>query len=159
MIEIFGNNHLQQYKSLLRESGLPHNDLSDIDWFRLLGVLRQTKLVSAAGLERCDQSLLLRSVVTHPKYRGQGLSPQIVFALHQAAYEAGHQEIWLLTTDASDYFIQHHNYVSVDRAEVPRGIETSAEFSMQCPADAVLMRKLLVPMPRRGREKNLRSRA
>lgn len=159
MIEILGKNHLQQFKNLLRESGLPHNDLSDIDWFRLFGVLRQNKLVSAAGLERCDQSLLLRSVVTHPKYRGQGLSPQIVTALHQAAYETGHQEIWLLTTDASDYFIQYHDYASVDRSEVPNGIEASGEFSVLCPADAVLMRKLLVPMARQGREKNLRSRA
>jgi amino-acid N-acetyltransferase len=158
-METLGNNHLQQFETLLRESGLPHNDLSDIDWFGLFGVLRQNKLVSAAGLERCDQSLLLRSVVTHSKYRGQGLSMQIVTALHQAAYEAGHQEIWLLTTDACDYFLQYHNYVSVDRAEVPGGIEASAEFSALCPADAVLMRKWLVPLARQGREKNLRSPA
>ncbi len=151
MIEILGNLHLQQLETLLRESGLPHENLEHIDWFRLFGVLRQNKLVSAAGLERCAQSLLLRSVVTHPDYRHQGLSPKIVTALHRIAYESGHLEVWLLTTDAQDYFIRHHDYVSVDRIEVPRGIEESAEFSACCPSDAVLMRKLLDPMARQNR--------
>ncbi|MGI9316149.1 MAG: arsenic resistance N-acetyltransferase ArsN2 [bacterium] len=140
MIEILGSPQIEQLKALLEQAELPNSDLEQIEWFQLVGLRQDNRLLSAAGLEQCNRSLLLRSVITHPDHRSKGYARQLVTALHQAALEAGYDEIWLLTIDASDYFSDRYGYSTVDRSDAPKGIQQSSEFRGLCPTDATLMR-------------------
>lgn len=143
MIDVRKGAQLEQLKMLLRQSGLPYEDLEKAVWFRLLGVSQNSALLAAAGLERCEDALLLRSVITHPDHRNQGFGGQIVEALHKAAKESGYEEVWLLTEETGNYFANHHGYEIIDRSLAPLGIQNSAQFSALCPGDACLMRKRL----------------
>ena len=78
-------------------------------------------LIAAGGLERCGESVLLRSVVTHADYRGRGLAGEVVQTLHQAAMQAGYQSCWLLTMDAARYFAARHGYHVAAREDAPEG--------------------------------------
>ena len=143
MIDVMKSAQLEQIKILLRQSSLPYEDLEKAAWFRLLGISQNSALIAAAGLERCEDALLLRSVITHPDYRNQGFGGQLIEALHKAAKECGYEEVWLLTTDAGNYFANQHGYETTDRSVAPVSIQNSAQFSALCPADAWLMRKRL----------------
>lgn len=115
-------------------------------WLVLKGELRDGVLVSAGGLERCGGSLLLRSVVTHPDWRGQGLAGELVRQLHQAAGQSGHTETWLMTETAESYFQAHHSYRPINRDVVPTDIRASSQFSELCPASATVMVRRLDPV-------------
>lgn len=141
MIRELQTDDLGSLGSLLGQAGLPATDIDAVDWYALVGVSGREGLVAAGGLERCGDSLLLRSVVTHPSERGRGLGGDVVRQLHRAALESGRPDTWLLTETAAEYFALHHGYRVVDRDGAPAGIRESGQFSGLCPASAVLMRR------------------
>jgi len=141
MVETLTTKKLEQLRQLLDQFGLPSSDVETTAWFKLLGISDAGRLVSAAGLEQCDGSLLLRSVVTDPAFQGKGMAAELVSTLNLAAKEAGYDEIWLLTIDADRYFSRHHEFLVVERSDAPEGIRCSAQFLGLCPTDAILMRR------------------
>ncbi|MGB5708977.1 MAG: GNAT family N-acetyltransferase [Arenicellales bacterium] len=143
MVETLKTEKLEQLRQLLDQFGLPSSDVETAEWFKLLGINDAGRLVSAAGLEHCDGSLLLRSVVTDPAFQGKGMAAEIVSTLNLAAKKTGYEEIWMLTIDADRYFSHHHDFHVVTRSDAPEGIRCSAQFRGLCPADAILMRRRL----------------
>lgn len=141
MVETLTTEKLEQLRQLLDQFGLPSSDIGTATWFKLLGISGAGRLVSAAGLEHCDGSLLLRSVATDPAFQGKGMAAELVSTLNLAAKEAGYDEIWLLTIDADRYFSRHQDFHLVERSEAPEGIRCSAQFRGLCPTDAILMRR------------------
>ena len=111
-----------------------------MDWFRLQGYCSQQQLIAAAGLEYCGSELLLRSVVTDPDHRSQGIAARLIESLHQSADKAD-ARVWLLTMDASRYFSDVHGYQVVDRKNASEAIRNSTQFSNLCPDSAILMRR------------------
>ncbi len=124
---------------LLADAGLPLDDLT-ADQLALVAE-EDGELHGLIGLEVFGCVGLLRSLVVASHCRGQGLGVALVSALETHARSCGIQELWLLTIDA-DAFFARLGYAIRRRDRVPNAIRATAEFSVLCPADALLMSKL-----------------
>lgn len=127
---------------LLGASGLPTDDLEQLDLslFRMDGPGDTVEVVG--GLEPCGNTALLRSVATAPAARGRGLAHTVVGALETLAAARGIEALYLLTETAEGFFATL-GYTEQDRAQVPEAIRASRQFSSLCPASATLMCKRL----------------
>lgn len=129
---------------LLRDAGLP---VADVSAGRLaLVAYEQQQVQGVIGLESCDDCALLRSLVVGEAARGSGVGVALVAALEDACRQRGVQELWLLTIDADPFFARL-GYIARTREAAPDAIRSTAEFSSLCPGDAVLMSKVLRPLP------------
>lgn len=101
-------------------------------------IVRSGKVVTATGgLEPGGDVALLRSVAVHPARRNQGLGAAIVKELLGRAESAGARELWLLTTDAADWWTRF-GFMPSSREEIPAALRGSAEMDA-CPATATVM--------------------
>lgn len=96
-------------------------------------------VVACAGLETYGGSALLRSVVVRPDYRSRGLGGRLVAELLDRAHRSGVQNVYLLTTTASEYF-RRMGFEEVSRNKVDASVQTSQEFSAGSCATAKAMR-------------------
>lgn len=127
---------------LLGEAGLPVEDLTHDHIKSFLVASTESGIVGLIGIESFGESGLLRSLVVERSCRGSGLGRKLVDELERAATGRGVAEIWLLTTDADQFFARLGYNVS-DRATVPDAIANTPEFVSLCPGDAVLMKKTI----------------
>jgi len=58
------------------------------------------------------------------------------------ARQRGYRAIYLLTTDASEFFAAR-GYQRVDREQAPASVRATSQFSALCPASSILMFKPL----------------
>lgn len=98
--------------------------------------------VGCVGLERHGDVGLLRSLAVRPDRRGEGLGSDLVAAIEREASARGLGELYLLTTDAAEFFAAL-GYERVRRESVPEAIRESEEFADLCPDSAVAMRTRL----------------
>lgn len=124
---------------LLDQSGLPHADLDASD-VRLFGFFLDDELAGMVGLESYDGVGLLRSLVVAPKYRGTGLGAVMTAHAERRADEAGIDQLYLLTTNAADFF-QRLGYCTAGRSEAPDAIRRTAQFTSLCPASSSMLTK------------------
>ena len=99
-------------------------------------------LVGVAGLERCGQYALLRSVAVRDAWRSRGVGRALVERVVADAGERGIPALYLLTTTAERYF-PGFGFRTITRAEVPDGVRATAEFQSACPASATVMVRTL----------------
>jgi amino-acid N-acetyltransferase len=128
-------------RALLVEAGLPVEDLESghvLFWIARNG----DAIAGAIGLERSGASGLLRSLAVDAAHREHGLGTQLVDALERKSLETGIKDLFLLTQTA-ELFFERRGYATVERANVPQDVRTSAEFRTLCPASAVCMTKSL----------------
>ena len=125
---------------LLRDAGLPVDDLSAELLENFLVASSGTAIVGMIGLEPFPGIGLLRSLVVDPGTRGAGVGRLLVAELEALARRRGLSQLWLLTIDADPYF-SSLGYQVQDRGRAPEAIRGTAEFSTLCPGDAVLMMK------------------
>lgn len=126
---------------LLRENHLPTADLGQAR-ARFLGATDGGRLLGCVAIEDCGDASLLRSLAVDAEARGIGLGAALVAAAEQCARELGHAALYLLTTDASGFFIGH-GYAAAERDNAPRGVARTAQFSGLCPASSHFMWKPL----------------
>jgi amino-acid N-acetyltransferase len=131
---------LEALTNLLRTAGLPVEDVSEELIGHFLVASTGASLVGCIGLEIFSSIGLLRSLVVDGEFRGAGVGRLLVLALEAYARQRGIGELWLLTIDADRYF-DKLGYCVRQRDEAPEAIRRTAEFSLLCPADAVLMNK------------------
>ena len=98
------------------------------------------RVVGVAGLEIHGEDGLLRSVAVDPDYRGQGLAASLVEAAMTRAERVRLRSVYLLTTDARDYFARH-GFADCPRDEAPALIRESWEFRSGCPSTAAFMKR------------------
>lgn len=96
------------------------------------------QIVGCAGVEDHTGVGLLRSVAVAPSQRGQGLGARLVADRLAYARARGLTAVWLLTTDASDYFTRL-GFVAAPRDAAPPEIRRSSLFVECCPASAICM--------------------
>jgi amino-acid N-acetyltransferase len=99
-------------------------------------------VIAAAGVERYDAAVLLRSVVVAPQARGHGLGARVVRDRLERAAGDGAADVYLLTTTAEAFFARL-GFRTVARAAVPAGVRGSAEFTSLCPDSATAMHRTL----------------
>ena len=101
-------------------------------------------LVGFGGLEGHGSDQLIRSVVTTPTRRGQGLGRALLKALEAEARQSGAERLHLLTTTAAPFFARN-GYQAADRETAPDAIAASREFASLCPASAAYMTRTVAP--------------
>ena len=98
--------------------------------------------VGFGGLEIHGREALLRSMMTMPPVRGQGVGRAMVTALEREAAERKCRAVWLLTATSTKFF-ERLGYAVRVRADAPAAIRKTAQFSTLCPASAKVMMKRL----------------
>jgi N-acetylglutamate synthase-like GNAT family acetyltransferase len=126
----------------LRKVGLPADDVEATD--RLFWRFETADLVPVGfgGLELHGADALLRSLVTLPPLRRQGMGAAMVAILEVEARARGCRTVWLLTTTGAEFFAEL-GYVARERSEAPEPIRQSRQFSELCLAAAILMTRPL----------------
>lgn len=129
---------LPDVRDLLRQADLPLNGVPE-DLHDFLVAERAGAVVGAIGLERYDESALLRSAVVHPALRGSGVGESLVKALLEHGRALGVRDMVLLTTTAEGWF-PRFGFARVSRDQIPAALNASEELKGACPASAVAMR-------------------
>ncbi|WP_436923621.1 arsenic resistance N-acetyltransferase ArsN2 [Halosimplex amylolyticum] len=132
---------LRYVERVLGRADLPTDDVH-ADSARLYVARANGDRVGVGGIEVHGDDGLLRSVAVEESTRGEGHGTAIVDALEAEARDAGIQRFYLLTTTASEFFASHE-YVEIDRTDVPGTIRNTTEFTELCPSSAICMRKAL----------------
>ena len=128
-------------RQLLQQSGLPIDDIetSPVDFL----VMREAgQVVGVIGLQSAEGAGLLRSLAVLPSLHGQGRGGALVAAAERLAEQRGIDDLYLLTDSVPGFFALH-DYLRVQRASVPPGIQGTAQYGSLCPSTAVCMHKRL----------------
>lgn len=137
---------LPELVALLAECALPFGDLTETHLREFLvcrdGGRDSGRLVATAGLELCDDAVLLRSLAVAATHRGRGLATRLVDTLERRARAKRQRVMFLLTTTAPGFFAAR-GFRPVERQLVPASIAATTEFRSLCPASALCMRKRL----------------
>jgi amino-acid N-acetyltransferase len=136
--QISGGPSLQVAVELLRQAGLPTEDLTAAhceDFFFAGPASSPTGLV---GLEIYVDVALLRSLVVIPERRGSGEGASLLGHAEQEARARGVRAMYLLTTTAEPFFAKH-GYARTPRDAAPPAIRATREFSGICPASSSFM--------------------
>ena len=141
-VPIFRGVERSRVLELVSGAGLPTADLDAVDLSAFLGCGDPEHPDGVIGLELFGPVGLLRSLVVAESARGRGYGHALVTALEDLARAEGVETLYLLTTTVPGFF-EHEGYATIARDDVPAAIKATAEFSSLCPADAVVMRKIL----------------
>ena len=95
-------------------------------------------IVGVAGIERCRENALLRSVAVAGDWRARGLGRALVTRVIADAEARGVNALYLLTTTAERYF-PSFGFREVRRDAVPDDVRATREFRDACPASATVM--------------------
>jgi amino-acid N-acetyltransferase len=128
--------------ALLKDSGLPYQDIDVTRLNEFLIAAGGQSVLGAVGLERYEENGLLRSLVVRPESRWTGLGTQLAEAMEHHARSTGVKTLYLLTMTAADFFTRR-GYEVTARSEAPESLQGTTEFSTLCPSQAVCMRKTL----------------
>jgi amino-acid N-acetyltransferase len=121
----------------LRGAGLPVGDLYGPAQ-RYFVMSEANRPVAFGGIAGDGTDRLLRSLVVVQTARGIGMGSRMIAALIDEARRDGATRLWLLTTDAADFFAGNGWRVA-DRADAPPAIATAPQFVSLCPATATLL--------------------
>ncbi len=99
-------------------------------------------VIAAAGVERYDAAVLVRSVVVAANARGRGLGTRLVDERLRTAARGGATDAYLLTTTAEAFF-GRLAFATITRDAVPAAVRASAEFTSLCPASATVMHRAI----------------
>ena len=128
-------------EALLEREHLPRAGLRD-HVERTFIARAGNRIVGCAALEVYEDGALLRSVAVDAEHRGAGVGSDLTRTALGLAERARVPAVYLLTTTAERFF-PRFGFEVVDRADVPQGVQQSAEFSYACPSSALIMRKRL----------------
>jgi N-acetylglutamate synthase-like GNAT family acetyltransferase len=95
-------------------------------------------IVGVAGIERCGEFGLLRSVAVDEKWRGHGVARRLVDRLIETSRAQSLIGLYLLTTTAEGYF-PNFGFQTTSRDAVPDPVRATDEFQHACPASATVM--------------------
>jgi amino-acid N-acetyltransferase len=134
---------LSAVAALLRQAGLPTEDLSSASSLNVWVLEIDDELAGAVALEGTEPtSRLLRSLVVVPTHQRRGLGRDLVARVESDARAKGVEQLVLLTETAQALF-DRLGYEVIERSAAPESLRQSAEFRSLCPASAICMAKRL----------------
>ncbi len=125
---------------LLRRADLPDTDVAEKFGHYFVVYEDDGRVVGVAGLELHGEDALLRSVAVNDDYRRQGVGTSLVKAALERAARLALSSVFLLTTDAREYFARM-GFAECPREEAPPAIQESWEFKTGCPSSAAFMKR------------------
>jgi len=126
-------------KAALARAGLPADDVAQ-DGPLFWRFERDDMPVGFAGIEVHGTDALLRSLITLPPLRQQGIGAAMIDKMEVEARARGASALSLLTNDAVSFFTKR-GYAPCGRDGVPAAIAATAQFARLCPASATVMVK------------------
>jgi amino-acid N-acetyltransferase len=129
-------------KSLLRDCGLPSDDISATHLENFFVIKDSDQILGSVGIEICGEFGLLRSLALTESLRGQGIGTRLVKHIEEYAHSKKINSIYLLTTTA-DQFFTRIGYQTMARESAPKLVQETTEFQSICPASAICMCKQL----------------
>jgi amino-acid N-acetyltransferase len=130
---------LPAIERLLTQVSLPVDGVSEsLDTFVV--ALADDRVIGVAGIERCGEYGLLRSVATDPDWRDAGVGSAVVDRAIASAEARGMESLYLLTTTAERYF-PRFGFEKIERDEAPEPIRNNSQFTDLCPSSATLMHR------------------
>ncbi len=114
-------------KTLLRESGLPHEDIKTARLKHFLVVRDGERIAGVVGIELYGSAALLRSLAVSPGYRRFGFASRLLAGIEEYARKKHVEAIYLLTMTAAGFF-EKKGYRKADRKNVPEAIRATTEF-------------------------------
>lgn len=133
---------LDEIQRLLSILDLPYSDLTPSHLEHFFVCRDGGEVVGVVGMELHGRVALLRSLVVRPAYRDRGVGRCLTEQIEQHARQNGVEDIYLLTTTASDYF-DRHGYEPIRRDRLPEAIQDTEEAARLCPSSAICMKKVL----------------
>ncbi|MEJ2693082.1 MAG: arsenic resistance N-acetyltransferase ArsN2 [Candidatus Thiodiazotropha sp.] len=130
----------QEVAELLRQCGLPDEDILPTRPLRFFGLWDGGGLVAVVGLELLGSEGLLRSLAVRPALRNRGIAQALVAHAESFSIEQGVERLFLLTTTAEGFF-RRLGYLPISRDEAPPVIRDTPQFAALCPASAALLCK------------------
>ena len=127
---------LPAIRALLRDAGLPVDDLTGGDPVRFWLIRDASGPIGTIALERYEDVALLRSLAVRSDHRGEGLARALVLHAERQATAEGIRSLYLLTTTASDLFARL-GYERIARTQAPEAAQRTAQFRSLCPDSAV----------------------
>jgi amino-acid N-acetyltransferase len=126
---------------LLRLNKLPYSDLPEkLNHFFVLE--ENNTLIACGGIEIYEKAGLIRSMAVNPASQNQGLGTSIYQYLLKHAMDNQLQSLYLLTETAEGYFL-NKGFKKINRADAPKELDQSSQFSTVCPASAAFMMKYI----------------
>lgn len=138
IITITTEQDFETFKSLLKSSNLPSDDLN-MQRDLLVAYVEDGQMVGTGGLEIYGSYGLLRSLSVKLGTRGKALGTTIMNYLIDEARSRGIKGIYLLTETARGFF-QRKGFVDVERGQVPSELHASSEFTFTCSKNAAVMK-------------------
>jgi len=133
---------LEKVTDLIRTCGLPTGGVEEHLGHGYVVAEGAGEIIGTCGVEVYGQDGLLRSVAVCPSSRGRSVGRAMVSDRIAWARAQGVRALYLLTTDAGDYF-ERFGFSRIERDGVPAGVKTSLEFTSLCPETAVALVKPL----------------
>jgi amino-acid N-acetyltransferase len=126
-------------KAALARAGLPADDVEH-DGPLFWRFERDDVPVGFAGIEVHGTDAVLRSLITLPPVRQQGIGGAMIDKMEVEARARGASAIYLLTNDGVSFFAKR-GYAPCRRNGLPAAIAATALFARLCPASATAMMK------------------
>jgi arsenate reductase (glutaredoxin) len=136
--EVAIQDDIAELASALHAESLPTDDLMDAGRRFFAYESLSGARVGYGGFECYGQEALIRSVVTLPHARRQGVGGSLLALLMRRAFDGGARRAWVLTTNAAAYF-ERKGFKAVDRSQAPQEILVTRQVAALCPASATLL--------------------
>lgn len=133
---------LDVVRDLLRAAGLPFDDIAASHDLHFFGRRQDEQWLGVVGVQLIEAAALLRSLVVASTARSHGTGRALVAMAEAFARDADRRDVYLLTTNAEDFFVRL-GYQVIDRAQAPQALRTTQQFAQLCPASARLLHKSL----------------
>lgn len=127
IITITTDTDFQSFRSLLKSSSLPSDDLN-MQRDLLVACVEDGQMVGTGALEIYGAYGLLRSLSVKLGTRGKALGTSLTNHLIDEARKRGLKGIYLLTENARGFF-QRKGFIDVNRDQVPGELHASSELS------------------------------
>jgi amino-acid N-acetyltransferase len=133
---------LGEIKGMLKQCGLPHEDIQMRHRVHFFIVREEASLVGTVGLELLGEAALLRSTAVAVTHRGRGLGEQLVRCAEDHARKSRVSSLYLLTTTAQGFFTKIGYHV-IERSTAPPLVQQTSEFAGICPSSSICLAKFL----------------
>jgi len=114
-------------KALLRESGLPYEDIKTPQLKHFLVIRDGERISGVVGIDLYGAAALLRSLAVAPNYRRFSFASNLLAKIEEYAKAKGAEALYLLTMTAAGFF-EKRGYQKIDRKGVPGAIRATPVF-------------------------------
>ena len=127
---------------LLKDSGLPVEDLVPASPAQFLVATRGGATAGCVGIELTGRYALIRSLAVRKTNRGEGIGSRLLQSAEDLCRQKGIRAVYLLTLTAEPFFART-GYRRIERDSAPEDIASTTEFASVCPVSSAFMTKRL----------------